>query len=869
MATKRDNEGKRPRNKAPNNRINVEKTPVSERQRLFSEAEEDDLCSVCWNDMKVYAVGLCDHPICSTCSVRSRVLCDTKDCAICRQDMPQIMFSHKKHNFKELADRVLPKDKRYQICFEDDGLKKLFEELLMHVCPLCDTKPIFRTFNQLDKHVRREHELFYCELCAEDLRLFSNERKLYTRSQLATHRRKGDPDDSSHRGHPLCKFCEARYVDDEALFRHLRKDHFFCHFCDADGIQEYYPDYNSLRDHFKSDHYLCEEGGCVNERFTNSFRDELDLKAHRLDKHSGGLSKTENRLNRMVGIEVSYSDDHRHDRRGPDRRPGPERRPGRGPPRSASPEPEVIPSAAVKVPDMASDFPTLCGANVSSNNGSGTQQKAVGSQNLATKLALSSGRNIQKSWATGMGSANLQDQDFPSLPGSNPVPTVAAPQYKPNNQKKNVTGAKSKNSAPGANASVMDFPSLPGSKPLSSFGATTYKNPKGFTPAWSSNNDENQPPQAAKPRKAPTPAPNLSNDFPSLGGPKGKILSNKDFQTAPVVLSKNKKKNKTENKPAQSNAAAATTKSNLKSAADLIFSTAADKGRVDQESRLNSMTKQFETASSLIEDKTDFQATRENSSKIQSIAQTPPREIVTKKVPFQKPPDLSSDFPTLGGVQGKMSFSSVQPTQNKKAPSQKAPDLSNDFPSLGGVKGKMSYSTHAGLTQKPAKTQKKSGPPGFAQAKQASKASGFQGGGGTYSGNFKYIDPPDFKNRNSKLLNVIITAFGGGKSLEFANFKKLSNQFKENLIDSDQYVKDCSEILDDSNKMNHFMPELIALLPNIPKQKALIETLLKHFPQSDVSSQLDSCLSCGQILARMDKKMHSQTHELESDFPSL
>merc|ERR1712156_1285064 len=155
-------------------------------------------------------------------------------------------------------------------------------------------------------------------------------------------------------------------------------------------------------------------------------------------------------------------------------------------------------------------------------------------------------------------------------------------------------------------------------------------------------------------------------------------------------------------------------------------------------------------------------------------------------------------------------------------------------------------------------------PPGFAQAKKPGKIGVFRGGG-----NFKYIDPPDFRERNSKLLNMIISTFGGGKSLEFANFKKLSNQFKENQINSDRYVKDCSEILDDSNKMNNFMPELIALLPNIPKQKALIETFLKHFPQSTVSSQLDSCLSCGQILARMDKKIHSQTHELESDFPAL
>ena len=100
-----------------------------------------------------------------------RVLCSTNDCAICRQDMPQIVFSSKVAKFKDLADRVLPKDKRYQICFEDDSLKKSFEELLNHSCPICPNKPTFRTFKQLDTHVRREHERFYCELCTTDLKV--------------------------------------------------------------------------------------------------------------------------------------------------------------------------------------------------------------------------------------------------------------------------------------------------------------------------------------------------------------------------------------------------------------------------------------------------------------------------------------------------------------------------------------------------------------------------------------------------------------------------------------------------------------------------------------------------------------------------
>lgn len=54
------------------------------------------------------------------------------------------------------------------------------------------------------------------------------------------HRRKGDQDNKSHRGHPLCEFCDERYLDRDELFRHLRKEHYFCHFCDADGSNHFY-----------------------------------------------------------------------------------------------------------------------------------------------------------------------------------------------------------------------------------------------------------------------------------------------------------------------------------------------------------------------------------------------------------------------------------------------------------------------------------------------------------------------------------------------------------------------------------------------------------------------------------------------------
>lgn len=54
------------------------------------------------------------------------------------------------------------------------------------------------------------------------------------------HKRKGDPDNTSHRGHPLCKFCDTHHMDKDDLFRHMRREHYLCHLCDEDGRNGFY-----------------------------------------------------------------------------------------------------------------------------------------------------------------------------------------------------------------------------------------------------------------------------------------------------------------------------------------------------------------------------------------------------------------------------------------------------------------------------------------------------------------------------------------------------------------------------------------------------------------------------------------------------
>ncbi|XP_074179272.1 E3 ubiquitin-protein ligase ZNF598 isoform X4 [Rhinolophus sinicus] len=159
--------------------------------------------------------------------------------------------------------------------------------------------------------MRKQHELFCCKLCLKHLKIFTHERKWYSRKDLARHRMQGDPDDTSHRGHPLCKFCDERYLDNDELLKHLRRDHYFCHFCDSDGAQDYYSDYAYLREHFREKHFLCEEGRCSTEQFTHAFRTEIDLKAHKTACHS--RSRAEARQNRQIDLQFSYAP--RHSRR--------------------------------------------------------------------------------------------------------------------------------------------------------------------------------------------------------------------------------------------------------------------------------------------------------------------------------------------------------------------------------------------------------------------------------------------------------------------------------------------------------------------------------------------------------------------------
>jgi E3 ubiquitin-protein ligase ZNF598 len=104
-------------------------------------------------------------------------------------------------------------------------------------------------------------------------------------------------------------YCNERYFDKDELYRHYRKDHYFCHFCDSDGYEEYYADYKQLRNHFLEHHHLCEIDGCSSSAETTHeyvvFRSDIDFQAHKKEKHA--KSKFEAKTFGKLNIEFNMN----------------------------------------------------------------------------------------------------------------------------------------------------------------------------------------------------------------------------------------------------------------------------------------------------------------------------------------------------------------------------------------------------------------------------------------------------------------------------------------------------------------------------------------------------------------------------------
>ncbi|XP_013142981.1 PREDICTED: zinc finger protein 598 [Papilio polytes] len=748
-----------------------------------TQTNDNTTCVVCFKNVLYYSIGECDHPVCFECSTRMRVLCLQNECPICRQDLSRVVFTETIQPYKELRNKVFSDrlfERQFKIGFCTEEIKKEYEKLLEHRCKTCDKNPPFHTFTMLSDHMRRVHERYYCDLCVKHLKIFTSERRCYTRQELAHHRRKGDIDDTSHRGHPLCEFCEERFMDADELYRHLRKEHLYCHLCDADGKNLYYPTHSALAHHFRTDHYLCEEGDCAGEHLTAVFRSEIDLKAHKATVHGKGMPRGAARQARTLELQApsrAYKGAEgltRNDKNFP-------ALDGSGTARSAPP-PAPRPHAPVAAAILRNSKPSVS-IQVHSQPASASNFRLT--QTSTNRISIPAKKKP----------SHISDDDFPSLGPSVPRddhPSIGSGTIQPpkvamiNSEEMQAFKSKPANHQPRkTNHKIME-----------AFPALTSTTTPSAPPQWINVSKGNNKP---KPRAEPTPPPARAPAFNPVA----------DFPTLPA----NTNKSKVIKSQLQPTPATTTTK---------IINTEAKSKK--EKKKQNSNPKKEN-----LFDTNHFNGLCENNNTEMAYI-TPSVNSNNQSSETDRKIKTITDAPVTSGNKNKNNFTLTQ----KEYP----PLTANNDNHIPERQWKPVKANQNGVTNQKRPTVKCDGMTFTNSAGQVFPAPVHT-----------FIPPPDFELRNRALVKKFTIALGDIAAVE--NFKAASRAFRDSSISADDFYQSCQAVL--GSQLENVFPDLVALLPDIAKQQELVIG-------RDISSLLEVCTTCGQLVVPDDRIAHDTAH---------
>ncbi|XP_061367243.1 uncharacterized protein LOC133310342 [Gastrolobium bilobum] len=284
----------------------------------------DDSCAVCAETLEWTAYGPCGHrEVCSTCVIRLRFICTDNHCCICKSISNIIFVTKALGDYTRMINdfSVFPTNPREgkvgsywyhegtQAYFDDVDHYRTIKAMCRLSCGVCDkindkeskgTKITaeFNSIEQLESHLYHRHRLFMCSLCLEGRKIFICEQKMYNKAQLNQHLKTGDSvidgneyERGGFMGHPMCEFCQNPFYGENELYSHMSREHYTCHICQRlhTGQYEYYKDYDHLEIHFRQEHFLCENGACVESKFI-VFATETEMKKHNAAEHTGCAS---------------------------------------------------------------------------------------------------------------------------------------------------------------------------------------------------------------------------------------------------------------------------------------------------------------------------------------------------------------------------------------------------------------------------------------------------------------------------------------------------------------------------------------------------------------------------------------------------
>jgi hypothetical protein len=262
-------------------------------------------CLICCQPSDVFGVGECRHPVCMECCIRMRNLGESESCPQCRGPIALLYFVSAPvswDNFTIPTDEVPHNDSsKYNIRFTSDYTVKCYDSYMAHSCQICaknGDKVEFPTFGALRHHTAQSHQQTFCPICIDHLNVLSKDRHAYTKIDLDRHMKGINNELSGQKGHPPCLFCPERFFDDDHLYRHLRKEHYFCQICENDGGQNiFYPKIEELYSHYRKKHHPCTEPDCLAMGIV--FKTDVELGVHKASEHGNS--------SRNVNIDFQFS----------------------------------------------------------------------------------------------------------------------------------------------------------------------------------------------------------------------------------------------------------------------------------------------------------------------------------------------------------------------------------------------------------------------------------------------------------------------------------------------------------------------------------------------------------------------------------
>ena len=266
-----------------------------------------EICLLCADEVKYWAIGHCDHPICSLCALRLKFLSREICCSVCKQNVDiMVVFrasdyesNRNFHSFGIFDFTPAPglrSDESMGMVFVncDEHFLEL-DTMRSITCPMPGCHLRFGSITALQSHTPKAHHKKLCRLCIKHRPLFISEHNLYTDDELDRHIRSppgalvGSGGDKGG-GHPACKFCGHRCFDAQQLIHHFREVHPTCPLCSPSlPILGFYRDQAVLIEHIKQTHYVCsicsESSSDSTTLYSTSFLTPAELEAHMRSTH--------------------------------------------------------------------------------------------------------------------------------------------------------------------------------------------------------------------------------------------------------------------------------------------------------------------------------------------------------------------------------------------------------------------------------------------------------------------------------------------------------------------------------------------------------------------------------------------------------